>query len=96
MTQVIGGIQQMANETISFVPNLLAAIVILFIGWIVGRLLGKGVAVLFNRLGVDDALAKTSVGEAIGNTGVRAPMGSWCSSISSCAGSSTSSRSWLR
>jgi hypothetical protein len=65
MTTVIDGIQQMVNETIAFVPNLLAAIVILLIGWIVGRLLGKGVAVLLNRLGVDDALAKTSVGEAI-------------------------------
>ncbi len=65
MTQVIGGIQQMANETIAFVPNLLAAVVILLIGWIVGRLLGKGVAALLNRLGIDDAMAKTSVGEAI-------------------------------
>ena len=51
MTQVIGGIQQMANETIAFVPNLLAAVVILVIGWIVGRLLGKGVAALLDRLG---------------------------------------------
>lgn len=55
----------MVNDTIAFLPNLLAAIVILLIGWIVGRLLGKGVAVLLDRLGLDDALAKTSIGEAI-------------------------------
>jgi hypothetical protein len=65
MAQIIGGIQQTTNETIAWLPNLLAAIVILLIGWIIGRLLGKGVAALVDRLGVDDALARTSVGKAI-------------------------------
>lgn len=65
MAQIIGGIQQMTNETIAFLPNLLAAIVILIIGWIIGRLLGAGVAALLDRLGVDDALARTSVGKAV-------------------------------
>ncbi len=65
MAQIIGGIQQMTNETLAFLPNLFAAIVILIIGWIVGRLLGKGVAALLDRLGVDDALARTSIGKAI-------------------------------
>ncbi len=65
MAQIIGGIQQMTNETVAWLPNLLAAIVILIIGWIVGRLLGAGVAALLDRLGIDDALARTSVGQAI-------------------------------
>jgi len=65
MAQIIGGIQEMTNETIAWLPNLLAAIVILLIGWIVGRLLGKGVAALLDRLGIDDALARTSIGKAI-------------------------------
>ncbi|MEN6342410.1 MAG: hypothetical protein ABFC89_07600 [Methanospirillum sp.] len=55
----------MTNETIAFLPNLLAAIVILIIGWIIGRLLGKGVAALLDRLGIDDALARTSIGKAV-------------------------------
>ena len=65
MAQIIGGIQQMTNETVAWLPNLLAAIVILIIGWIVGRLLGAGVAALLDRLGIDDALSRTSVGKAI-------------------------------
>ena len=65
MAQIIGGIQEMTNETVAWLPNLLAAIVILIIGWIVGRLLGAGVAALLDRLGIDDALARTSVGKAI-------------------------------
>lgn len=75
MAQIIGGIQQMANETLSWLPNLVAAIIILIIGWIVGRLLGKGVAALLDRLGVDDAFARTSIGKAIerqyGGSGTR-------------------------
>jgi len=65
MAQIIGGVEQMANETIAWLPNLLAAIVILIIGWIIGRLLGAGVAALLDRLGIDDALARTSVGKAL-------------------------------
>ncbi len=65
MAQIIGGVQEMANDTIAWLPNLLAAIIILIIGWIVGRLLGRGVAALLDRLGIDDALAKTSIGKAI-------------------------------
>jgi hypothetical protein len=65
MAQIIGGIQQMTNETIAWLPNLVAAIIILIIGWIVGRLLGAGVSALLDRLGVDDAFARTSIGKAI-------------------------------
>ncbi len=65
MAQIIGGIQEMTNETIAWLPNLLAAIVILLIGWIIGKILGKAVAALLDRLGIDDALARTSVGKAI-------------------------------
>jgi len=65
LAQIIGGIQQATNETLAWLPNLVAAIIILIIGWIVGRLLGKGVSALLDRLGVDDAFAKTSIGKAI-------------------------------
>jgi len=75
MVDIIASIQQMLNEVITFLPSLLAAIVILVIGWIVGRLLGKAVAAVLDRIGVDDALARTSIGKAIerqyGGTGSR-------------------------
>ena len=75
MAQIIGGIEEMTTETVAWLPNLLAAIIILLIGWIVGRLLGKAAGALVDRLGIDDALAKTSIGKAInqqyGGTGAR-------------------------
>lgn len=65
MVEIIGGIERMASDTIAFLPQLIGAIVILIIGWIVGRLLGKGISTLLDRVGVDEALAKTSIGKAI-------------------------------
>ena len=55
-------VQELARNVILFLPNLLAAIIILIIGWILGRILGRVVAELLDRLGVDDALLKTSAG----------------------------------
>lgn len=65
MTPVLGGIQQLANETIAFVPTWLAAVVILVVGGIAGGHVGTRVAALLDRLDIDEALAKSSVGEAI-------------------------------
>jgi len=65
MVDIVTSVQQMLNQIFAILPNLLAAIVILIIGWIIGRVLGKVVAALLDRLGVDDALARTSIGKTI-------------------------------
>ncbi len=59
-----------ALPVVSFLPALIAAIIILIIGWIVGRFLGKLISKVLDRVGVDDALRKTSVGKAIENYGM--------------------------
>ncbi len=41
---------------VNFVPNLVIAIVILVLGWLVGALLGRAIAQVFRSLKVDDAL----------------------------------------
>jgi len=58
-------VEELARNVILFLPNLIAAIVILIIGWILGRILGRVVAEVLDRIGVDDALRKTSVGQQI-------------------------------
>ncbi len=66
MTQILAPfepVQELARNTILFVPNLIAAIIILIIGWILGRILGRVVAEILDRIGVDDALRKTSAGK---------------------------------
>jgi hypothetical protein len=62
-------LMQMFFSVIAYLPNIIAAIIILLIGWIIGRLLGKYVALFLDKIGVDDALVKTSVGKAIEQTG---------------------------
>jgi hypothetical protein len=76
MTDIVSSLQQVAGEIIAMIPNLLAALIFLLIGWVVGRLLGKYIALFLDRIGVDDALAQTSIGMAIeqqyggGNRGI--------------------------
>lgn len=58
-------VEELARNVILFLPNIIAAIIILIIGWILGRILGRVVAEVLDRLGVDDALRKTTVGRQI-------------------------------
>jgi small-conductance mechanosensitive channel len=72
-TQSVGSmgdaLMQMVYSVISFIPNLIAAIIILVIGWAIGRILGKVISGILDKIGVDDALMKTSVGKAIEQSG---------------------------
>jgi len=58
------------EELISFAPRLAGAVIILVIGWAVGRGLGKGISRVLDKAGVDDALRRTPVGRAIEKAGV--------------------------
>jgi len=46
-------------------PKILGAMIVLLIGWIAGRAFGKAISFTLDKIGVDDALRKTSVGKAI-------------------------------
>lgn len=43
---------------VNFVPNLVVALVILILGWLIGALLGRAVMQVFRSLKVDDALKR--------------------------------------
>jgi hypothetical protein len=62
-------LMQMVYSVIAYLPNLIAAIIILIIGWLVGRILGKVISGILDRIGVDDALLRTTVGKPIDQTG---------------------------
>jgi small-conductance mechanosensitive channel len=62
-------LMQMVYSVIAYLPNLIAAIIILIIGWLVGRILGKVISGILDRIGVDDALLRTTVGKAIEQSG---------------------------
>ena len=55
--------QQAMDEFFAFLPNLLGAVVILVIGWIVARLVGRLVTTGLRSVGTDRALATGTAGE---------------------------------
>jgi len=55
---------------IDMLPKVAGAIVVLIIGWIAGRVIGKGVSKVLDKAGVDDALRKTAIGKALERSGV--------------------------
>ncbi len=61
------------GSIIAFLPNLIAAIIILIIAWIVGRVVGKLVSTGLDKIGVDDALRKTVIGKSIESSGTSIP-----------------------
>jgi len=65
----LGYIESTLGGVISYLPKIAGAIIILLIGWIVGRLLGKYISKFLDKIGVDDALLRTAVGQAIEKSG---------------------------
>lgn len=59
-----------AGMIIQFIPVLIAAIIILIIGWIVGRIGGGIMARILRRANVDETVGKTDFGEAVANSGM--------------------------
>jgi hypothetical protein len=55
---------------ISVLPVLIGAILILIIGWIIGRLLGKAVRMILDKLNVDRLFADSSFLKALAGAGI--------------------------
>ena len=48
----------------------MGAVILLSVGWVLGRLLGKGVVKLLQKTGIADVLRKTVVGKALDRSGI--------------------------
>jgi hypothetical protein len=60
---------QLLQSTISFIPNLLFAIIIFVIGWFIGSLLGRIVAQAIRAIKVDSALRSAGVDDVVRRAG---------------------------
>jgi hypothetical protein len=60
---------QLLQSTVSFIPNLLLAIVIFIIGWFIGSLLGRVVAQAIRAIKVDQALRSAGVDDVVRRAG---------------------------
>jgi len=58
------------QSIIALLPNISVALVVLAIGYIVGRLLGKGISKILTKTKFDEALRKTIIGKTIEHAGV--------------------------
>ena len=60
--------QNLATEVVAFLPQLFGALIILVVGWAIGRLLGGAVRGLVDRTEVDRLVMKTPLGGALGGS----------------------------
>jgi len=63
------------NSFVSMLPGLLAAIIVLIVGYFVAFLLGHGLKILLEKLGLNRWLYQSAVSRAIGHTNVSAFLG---------------------
>ncbi|MFH1170598.1 MAG: hypothetical protein V1704_03500 [Candidatus Vogelbacteria bacterium] len=69
--------QNLWSGVINFLPNLLVAIIIFVLGWVVGIVLGQWVARVIKSLQVDKALKSLGAEEVLGKAGFRLDPGAF-------------------
>lgn len=65
---VPGYLESAVTGAIAFLPRLIGALVILLIGWIVGRLVGGVLRRIVDRTEIDRLVMRTPIGRALGGT----------------------------
>lgn len=68
-TELVNSLNNMFAQIIAFIPTIIAIILLLIIGTFLGKTLGKIGAVFLDKIGVDDLINKTIVGNMIRRTG---------------------------
>jgi hypothetical protein len=66
---------------INFVPNLVVALVILVIGWLIGALLGRAVMQVFRSLKIDEALRRAGLESFLRRGGVNLDSGAFVGAL---------------
>src|SRR3990167_6546462 len=74
---IISSFQNIWFGVISFLPNLLADIIIFLVGWLIGSVLGKWVSQLIRSLKIDNALREVGTDEALSKAGIHLNIGAF-------------------
>ncbi|WP_292465286.1 hypothetical protein [Methanolobus sp.] len=67
-TAIMNSVYGLINALIAFIPLLIAVILLIIIGWIAGRALGKIGSQILDKIGLDDLINRTSLGRMIERT----------------------------
>lgn len=62
---------------VSYLPNIVVAIIIFVLGWVVGTIVGRGIAQLFRSIRVDEALKKAGADEMVHRGGLNLNSGAF-------------------
>lgn len=79
--QLTTSFQNLWSGVVSFVPNLVVAILIVFVGWVIGVLLGRVVSQVIKSLKVDEGLRKAGIDEVVRRGGVTLDSGHFVGSL---------------
>ncbi|MEX2013387.1 MAG: hypothetical protein WD897_00530 [Parcubacteria group bacterium] len=66
---------------VNFVPNLVIAIIILVLGWLVGALFGRAIWQVFKSLKIDDALRRTGFESFVRRGGINLDSGAFVGAL---------------
>lgn len=73
--------QNLFYGLVAFIPNLVVAIVILIVGWLIGIGLGRVVAQIINALRVDQALKSTGIERVLSRAGFELSSGKFLGAL---------------
>lgn len=69
-SNILDSLYNLADQFIAFIPTLVAVIVLMILGWILGRFIGKIGAKVLDKIGLDNLIDKTALGGIIKKAGM--------------------------
>lgn len=73
--------QELWGGIVLFVPNLIIAILIILVGWLIGALLGRVISQAIKSLKVDEALRKAGIEDALARGGMMLNSGNFLGAL---------------
>ena len=73
--------QRLWEGVLSFIPNLIVAIIVVLIGWAIASFLGGLVKKFFDSIKLDDALNKAGIGDVVKKGGLHLNSGAFLGAI---------------
>jgi Conserved TM helix len=63
--QIIDSLYNVGHQFVAFIPTLVGILILIIVGWILGKFLGRWGAKVLDKVGLDDLIDKTAIGGMI-------------------------------
>ena len=81
LDEIRDALLEMKDDFAQFIPNLLLALVLLFLGFVIAKLIAKSVSTGFAKLGLDSLLEKAGVTGVLQRAGIKAAPGAFLAKL---------------